>query len=329
LTPGEAELYRAILLASFAVTLLLGAALFAALRADRRRQNIQQRLQQIARRVPDQVEPAPSLRLAQPRSGLRGLLLLPVSLQRRFDAALTATGNRIGVPHLAIVGAVAGVFATGLCLRLFALGPVVAIVLGTAAALSAALGLLRLGQARYQNRFLEVFPDALDLVARAVRAGLPVFDAMEAAAHEVRDPVGSELRRIIDELRIGAEIEEALQQAAERVRVPDFLFYVVAITLQRRTGGRLAETLANLSNIIRRRREVRLKARALTAEARASAMVLTLLPFFVAAGLVFISRQLMQTLWTDPRGRFMVGIAIVNVLIGAFVMQQMIKRALR
>jgi tight adherence protein B len=103
----------------------------------------------------------------------------------------------------------------------------------------------------------------------------------------------------------------------------------VAITLQRRTGGRLAETLANLSGIIRRRKEVRLKANALTAEARASAIVLTVLPFFVGVALVLISRTLMQTLWTDPRGRFMVGVALVNLMIGAWVMRRMIKRALR
>jgi Flp pilus assembly protein TadB len=322
-------LYRELLLAAFAMTLVLGVALFAALRADRRRQNLQRRLRQIVAAAPDSGERAPSLRLAEPSGRLRGLFMLPGNLQRRFDAALTATGNRIGVPHLAIAAAVAAVAALALCLRLLTLSPIVAIAAAVAAALFAASSLLRFGQARYQNQFLDAFPDALDLVARAVRAGLPVFDAMEVAAREVRDPVGSEFRRVIDELRIGTEIEDALQAAADRVRVPDFKFYVVAITLQRRTGGRLAETLANLSAIIRRRKEVRLKTQALTAEARASAMVLTVLPFFVGVALVLISRALMQTLWTDPRGRFMVGVALVNLMIGSWVMRRMIKRALR
>ena len=111
--------------------------------------------------------------------------------------------------------------------------------------------------------------------------------------------------------------------------MPDFRFYVVAIVLQRRTGGHLAETLSNLSNTIRRRKELRLKVRALSSESKASAVVLTVLPFFVGAGLIVIARPLMQTLWTDPRGRFMVYLAIVNVIIGGFVMRHMVKRSLR
>jgi Flp pilus assembly protein TadB len=306
---------------------LIGAALVATLRADRRRQRLQERLQRIA--LPGRGEPAPSLRLPSSEGGLRQLFRLPSDLQRRFDAALAATGNRIGVPHLAIAAAAAAVVAMAIALRLLALNPVLAIGVAAAAAFAAAAGVVWLAQARYQNRFLDAFPDALDLVARAVRAGLPVFDAMEVAASEIREPVGGEFHRILDEMRIGVEIEAALQHAAERVRVPDFRFYVVAITLQRRTGGHLAETLANLSNVIRRRKEVRLKAQALTAEARASALVLTVLPFFIGAGLVLIARPLMETLWIDPRGRFMVGVAAVSLVLGGIVMQLMIKRSLR
>jgi tight adherence protein B len=315
-----------LLIAVLAPAFLLGAALLVVYRADRRRQGLQRRLRQIgATAMPSQSEPAPSL--LRPRR--RGGGVVSIRWRRRFEAALAATGNRIGVPHLAITGSIAAVPTIGLCLRLLAFNPVVAIAVGAAAALAAAATLIRWAQSRYQNRFLDLFPDALDLIARAVRAGLPVLEAMEAGAREIRDPVGSEFRKILDEIRIGVEIEEALQGAAERVRVPDFRFFVVALALQRRTGGRLAETLANLSNVIRRRKEVRLKARALTAEARASALVLTLLPFFVGGGMVFVARPLMETLWTDPRGRFMVGLSLVSVATGSIVMQAMIKRSLR
>ena len=184
-------------------------------------------------------------------------------------------------------------------------------------------------QSRFRNKFLDVFPDALDLIGRAVRAGLPVFDAMEVAAREIRAPVGLEFQRTLDEVRIGVEIVEALQHTADRIRVPDFRFYAVALALQRRTGGSLAETLANLSNIIRRRKEVRLKARALSAELKASATVLAILPFLVGAILFFLNRELMSILFVDPRGRFMMGLAFLSLGTGIAVMALIIKRTLR
>jgi tight adherence protein B len=209
------------------------------------------------------------------------------------------------------------------------LNPVFAIILGGAAAMAAPTLLLRLAQSRYQRRFLDIFPDALDLVGRAVRAGLPVADAMEVAAHEIGAPVGSELQQTLDETRIGVEMEEALQRTADRIRVPDFRFYVVALALQRRTGGSLAETLANLSNIIRRRKEIRLKTRALTAESRASAIVLGVMPFVFVAGLSVLNPKLLSALLVDPRGRFMVGYALLSVFTGIAVMFWMIRRSLR
>ena len=110
-------------------------------------------------------------------------------------------------------------------------------------------------------------------------------------------------------MRIGIDIDEAMQHTADRIRVPDFRFFVVALKLQRRTGGSLAETLANLSSIIRRRKEIRLKARALTSEAKASATVLGLLPVVLGALLFFLNHDLMVPLLSDPRGRFMLGVA--------------------
>jgi len=124
-------------------------------------------------------------------------------------------------------------------------------------------------------------------------------------------------------------MDEALRRAALRVRVPDFWFYVVALALQRRTGGSLAETLGNLSSVIRRRKEIRLKARALTAESKASAVVLAIVPFFVAGVLFLITPDLMSVLIQDPRGRFMLGLAVLSVAAGVAVMAVMIERSLR
>jgi tight adherence protein B len=306
---------------------LLGAALFAALRADRRRESRQQHLRAVVAVGPRE-EPQPSLRRPLSRAGVRDFFLLS-ALWARLEAAFAATGDRIGLPHLTVAGLIAAGAAIGLAAGIMGYGPGIAMPIGIAAAVAAAALLLRFAQSRYQNQFLDTFPDALDLIARAVRAGLPVNDAMQVAGREVPPPVGVEFQRTLEEMRIGMDIDEAMQHTADRIRVPDFRFFVVALKLQRRTGGSLAETLANLSSIIRRRKELRLKARALTSEAKASATVLGLLPVFLAALLFFLNGELMAPLLSDPRGRFMLGVAFLSLMAGITVMAVMIRRSVR
>jgi tight adherence protein B len=189
--------------------------------------------------------------------------------------------------------------------------------------------LLRFGQSRYQRRFLDAFPDALDLIVRAVRSGLPAPEAIELVAREVRPPVGSEFQRLMDEVRIGTEMAQALQHAADRIRVPDFRFFAVSLLLQRQTGGGIAETLSTLSGIIRQRKAVRAKARALAAEAQASAAIVAASPFIAGGGLFLVNRDLVSVLVTDPRGRFMLGVAAASLLMGIASMRVMIKKNLR
>jgi tight adherence protein B len=205
---------------------------------------------------------------------------------------------------------------------------VFAVGLSGVAALGAPALLPRIAQGRYQRRFLDVFPGALDLIVRAVRAGLPAPEAIEMMAREIGPPVGTEFRRILDEMRIGTEMDVALQHAAERIRIPDFRFFVVSLLLQRQTGGGIAETLSNLSTIIRQRKALRQKARALTAEAQASAAVVTTTPFIAGGGFFLINRELMSVLFLDPRGRFMLGLAIVCLVSGFAAMKALIKKNL-
>jgi tight adherence protein B len=194
---------------------------------------------------------------------------------------------------------------------------------------AAPVALLHSAQSRYKNHFLDVFPDALDLVGRGVRAGSPVNEALATAGREIADPVGGELRRALDQVQIGVQMIDALSQIADRVRAADFRFMVVALALQAKTGGSLAETLANLSGVIRARKNLRLKAKALTAEAKASAMILAVLPFLVGGYMCVINRDFGLTLWVDPRGRFMLGVAFLSLLGGLTTMYVMVKRALR
>lgn len=312
-----------ILVAVLSSTVLLGSALFSVLRAERRRATLEQRLKSIAAAAPNADRLVVSLR--RPRPQRRPL---PALLLARLDPAFAATGNRIGLPHLAATGLIAASMI-GLAAAAIQLRPALAIALAGAGVVGAPALLLWLAQNRYQRRFLDIFPDALDLIVRAVRAGLPAPEAIELAAREVRTPVGSEFRRMLDEMRIGVEMEDALQDAADRIRVPDFRFFVVSLLLQRRTGGGIAETLSNLSGIIRQRKALRLKARALTAEATASAAIVAILPFVAGIGLFLINRELMSVLFADARGRQMLAIACVSLLLGIAAMKAIIKSSLR
>ena len=304
-------------------TVLLGAALLRVLRTERRRTSLEPRLRAIATTAPRADRLVVSLR--RPLQQRRALLAL---LWARLDPALAATGNRIGLPHLAASGIIATA-TIGFTAALMQLQPALAITFGGFAALGAPALLIQLAQSRYQRQFLDVFPDALDLIVRAVRAGLPVPEAIGFATREVRPPVGTEFQRMLDEMRIGVEMEDALQHAADRVRVPDFRFFVVSLLLQRQTGGGIAETLSNLSIIIRQRKALRLKTRALTAEATTSAAVVAAMPLIAGVGLFLINRDLMSMLFVDPRGRFMLGLAIASLLLGFAVMKTLIKKTMR
>jgi Flp pilus assembly protein TadB len=316
-------LFDPTLLAALLTTVLLGAALFRVLRSERRRANLEPRLRTIAMAASSADMPVFSLRRSGPQRNA-----LPTVLSSRLNLAFAATGNRIGPAHLVATGIVT-VAGIGLVAVAASVHPLIAIALGGTAAAGAPALLLRFAQSRYQRQFLNLFPDALDLIVRAVRSGLPAPEAIELATHEVRPPVGTEFQQILDELRIGTEMEEALQRAADRIRVSDFRFFAVSLLLQRQTGGGIAETLSNLSGIIRQRKAVRMKARALTAEAQASAAIIATTPFVAGVGLFLINRDLTSVLFIDPRGRFLLGIAVTSLLTGIATMRALIKRNLR
>jgi tight adherence protein B len=315
----------------FAISAVSGLTLLWVRRSDRRRQFVQQRLR-AATVGKDDGEPTPRLSL---RGRIRraaspsAVFQFHQKFRARLDAVFESTGNRIRLLHLIIAGLIAGIIVIGFASRILAVNPALVILFGGAAAAATPVLLVRIAQSRYRNRFLDVYPDALDLVGRGVKAGLPVNEALAVAGREIADPVGSELRRALDQVQIGVQMVDALQQTADRVRVADFRFMVVALALQQKTGGSLAETLANLSAVIRARKALRLKARALSAEAKASATVLAILPFAVGGFMYLANRDLAMILLMDPRGRFMIGVAFLSLVIGLSTMAVLVKRAVR
>jgi tight adherence protein B len=305
---------------------LTGLVLVFVTRSERRQQFVQQRLTKLT--AEDNSEPEPSL--------ARKLHHAPIAifqLPRKFGTILNtefeAAGNRVGLLHLLIAGLMSVILVIAFTSRLLALSSGLMMLLALMAAAVGPVVLLRLAQASYRKKFLDVFPDALDLIRRAVKAGLPVNEALAVAGREISDPVASEMRRTLDQVQVGIHMNDALQETADRIRVADFRFLVVALVLQQRTGGSLAETLANLSGVIRARKALRQKAKALSAEAKASAAVLAILPFIIGGAMYVINRDLATALLVDSRGRFMVAVAFLSLVTGLTTMAVIVRRALR
>ncbi len=174
-----------------------------------------------------------------------------------------------------------------------------------------------------QSKFVNMMPEAIDAIVRGVRSGLPVTEAMAAVGREMGDPIGIEFRRTIDSYRIGRPLPAALLETARRIDVAEFNFLVVAMSIQQETGGNLAETLANLGDIIRRRRQMRLKVKALTGEAKASAWIVGSLPFLLFVGINILNPGYTDILFDDPRGNMLVMGSLGLMAIGIFVMYRL------
>lgn len=178
---------------------------------------------------------------------------------------------------------------------------------------------------RFRQRFLQAFPDTLDMVIRAVRAGVPVTYAIANASEQADEPVRSEFRVMGDALKLGIDVVEVLEAANKRIDIPDFAFFSVCLRLQRETGGQLGETLENLATIIRARRDVQLKTKALTAEGRMTSKLIAAVPFFIAGSLYTVNRSYIETLFITRLGHDLLGVAAVLLAIGLLIVNKMAK----
>ncbi|MFP4126953.1 MAG: type II secretion system F family protein [Alphaproteobacteria bacterium] len=226
--------------------------------------------------------------------------------------------------NLVVLAAVALALAAAAGLVVVAgLDPPKALTAGLAVGFGAALLALRELDRRWQIAFLETFNDAIELIIRAVRSGIPVNEAIRQAGSEVNEPVMGEFRRIADSIDLGVDMREALRQAADRVALPDFDFFVVCLVLQRETGGQLTDTLEGLTHILRRRKEIRLKVRALTAEGRMTAMIVGALPVVVAGLMYVLDPDHILRLAEPGLGRGMLYYALGSMAVGVFVINQL------
>lgn len=179
-------------------------------------------------------------------------------------------------------------------------------------------------KAKRGAKFAEQLPDALDMMVRSLRAGHPVTTAMELAARQMADPIGTELGLAVDEMTYGISLREALQKTGDRVDQPDFQFVVVAISIQNDTGGNLAEVLEGLSSVIRERFRMMRKVHALAAQARFSGKLLGAMPFVFAATTYSMQPDYYLSVMDDPMFMPIVGVALVLQTAGLLIMNRLV-----
>ena len=175
-----------------------------------------------------------------------------------------------------------------------------------------------------QKKFMEDFPDALESMMRLLKAGMPISEAIKMVAREFEGPMGEEMERIFDQQKIGVPLPEAVLDASKRMPLTEMQMFATAIAIQTQTGSSLSEVLQNLANVIRSRFKLARKVKALSSEAKASAMIIGALPIVVAGGMYFVNRPYIELLFIDPTGKFLLGCAVGWMAVGVFVMKQMI-----
>ena len=178
---------------------------------------------------------------------------------------------------------------------------------------------------RRKKKFLANFPDAIDVLVRGLKAGLPAAESMRIVAQEMTGPVSQEFTRVTDGLKMGGEFDDVLWAAANRIELPEFNFFVITLTIQRETGGHLGETLENLCDMLRKRRQVKLKVKALSSEAKASAIIIGSLPFALFGILFLLNPEYVMTLFTHPKGPWLVGMGFGMLGTGVGVMAKMVR----
>ena len=174
------------------------------------------------------------------------------------------------------------------------------------------------------DAFNAKFPDAIELLVRGLRSGLPVTETLAVVASEVPGPVGVEFRAIVDRIKLGRTMDEALQETVDRLGTPEFQFFCITLAIQRETGGNLAETLSNLADVLRKRSQMKLKIRAMSSESKASAYIVGALPFVVFTMVWWVNPKYLQPFFVDERLMVAGMGGLVWMSIGAFIMAKMV-----
>ena len=174
------------------------------------------------------------------------------------------------------------------------------------------------------TRFINEFPNAIDVIVRGIKAGLPLGDCIRVIAAEAAEPVRSEFRHIVEAQTIGLSMSEAVERIVDRVPIQEANFFAIVVAIQSKAGGNLSEALGNLSRVLRDRKKMRAKIKAVSSEANASAMIIGSMPFIVGLLIWVTSPKYIELLWTTTTGRMMMLVALIWMGIGVAVMRKMI-----
>ncbi|WP_458759717.1 type II secretion system F family protein [Afipia sp. TerB] len=242
-----------------------------------------------------------------------------VTLSQRISQA----GLDIGDQHFIIGSVVLGlVFSIGPFLMDASL--IACLGFGIAAGFGLPRWILGFLKKRRERKFIEALPDAVDIIVRGIKAGLPLFDSIKVVVSDAPEPLRSEFRAIVDTQSIGMPLGEACQKLYERMPLPEANFFGIVIAIQTKTGGNLSEALANLSKVLRDRKKMRAKIQAMSMEAKASAAIIGALPPIVMVMVYILSPDYISLLWTHPTGRLMMAGCMVWMTAGILVMKKMI-----
>ena len=206
----------------------------------------------------------------------------------------------------------------------FAGGLLAAVGLAFAGAFGLPLWILKFLKKRRENKFLDAFPDAVDIIVRGIKAGLPLLDCLKMITAEAPEPLRAEFRAIVETQAIGMPLGDACGKLYERMPVPEANFFGIVISIQQKAGGNLSEALGNLSRVLRDRKKMKAKIQAMSQEAKASAGIIGALPVAVMTMVYITSPTYIQLLFTEPLGNIMLACSAVWMAMGVFVMKKMI-----
>jgi tight adherence protein B len=177
---------------------------------------------------------------------------------------------------------------------------------------------------KYQDRFLDELPNAVEAIVRGVKTGLPLNDSMRVVAKDAKEPVKSEFQRVLDQQSFGMSMTEAIGVLLQRVPLPEVNFFVVVITVQQQAGGNLSEALGNLAHVLRNRKKMKQKVKAMSSEAKASAGIIGSLPFVVGTLVSLTSPKYLYPLFFTDLGHIWLGVGVLMLCAGIFVMKRMV-----
>ncbi len=250
---------------------------------------------------------------------IRRLLPRPEKLRNRLSAA----GLRLGLGAYLLLCLMLAILAAT-AITLFARLPAFpSLLLGISIGSGLPHLIVGMMQKMRREKFITQFPEAIDLMVRGIKSGLPITETVNTVAQEIPAPVGEEFARVADLVRMGRKLDDALWEISRRLDIPEFKFFTVSLAIQSETGGNLAETLANLGDVLRKRRQMKGKIKALAAEPKMSATIIGALPFVMVGILYTVNPGYMSTLFTDPRGQMLVALGLAWMAFGAFIMFKM------